>query len=341
MRRRRHILVLRFSAIGDVAIAAPLMREYAARNPDVRFTFVSNGRLKPLFEGVKNLHFHSVDFKNEHKGIKGLVKLYRELTRLKPTAVADFHGVLRSLFLDALFALAFIKVRVIDKGRREKALLTRRTGKVLKPLKSSMSRYESVLCRVGLDSINFAEAKISQAPLRENEEFKIGIAPFAKHKGKMWPYEKMEEVIDYLSRDEGVKVFLFGGGKDEVNALMAWQHKFPGVESVAGKYDFEEELQIMSKMDLMVTMDSANMHLASHVGVPVISVWGATHPYAGFTAWGQKEYYTVQYDISCRPCSVFGNKKCFRGDYACLNNITSEMVIDKIDEFRESLQKLK
>ena len=87
----------------------------------------------------------------------------------------------------------------------------------------------------------------------------------------------------------------------------------------------------MSYIDVMVSMDSANMHLASLVGTTVVSVWGATHPYAGFMGWNQKEENAVQVTLPCRPCSIFGNKPCRRGDYACLRQIEPSDIIQKIE----------
>jgi ADP-heptose:LPS heptosyltransferase len=78
-------------------------------------------------------------------------------------------------------------------------------------------------------------------------------------------------------------------------------------------------------------MDSANMHLASIYGVPVVSIWGATHPFAGFYGWMQDVNNIVQADLYCRPCSVFGNKPCYRGDHACMQMITTEMLMQKIE----------
>lgn len=80
-------------------------------------------------------------------------------------------------------------------------------------------------------------------------------------------------------------------------------------------HGLREELILMSNLDVMVSMDSANMHLASLTGTPVVSVWGATHPYAGFLGCNQKEENAVQVSMPCRPCSIFGNKPCQRGDY--------------------------
>jgi ADP-heptose:LPS heptosyltransferase len=74
------------------------------------------------------------------------------------------------------------------------------------------------------------------------------------------------------------------------------------------------------------------MHLASLLGTTVVSVWGATHPYAGFTGWRQSPENIVQIDKPCRPCSVYGNKKCYRDDapYACMKEISPSMIIEKI-----------
>ena len=93
----------------------------------------------------------------------------------------------------------------------------------------------------------------------------------------------------------------------------------------------ERELILMSHLDVMVSMDSANMHLASLVNTPVVSIWGATHPYCGFMGYGQKAENALQIEnLECRPCSVFGNKPCLHGDYRCLIRITPEMVVQKV-----------
>ena len=66
-----------------------------------------------------------------------------------------------------------------------------------------------------------------------------------------------------------------------------WIAKYPSVVSMIGKLNMRTELNLMSHLDVMLSMDSANMHLASLVNIPVVSIWGATHPYAGFMGWKQ------------------------------------------------------
>lgn len=334
-KRKKHILLFRFSAIGDISIAAPLVRAYAKANPSIRFTMVSQPMMKALFTDIGNLNFFPLDFKGKYKGLKGLVKLFFDLRKLKPTHLADIHNVLRTWALRGLFGLTFTKIAFLHKGRGEKKALTGKDNKDLRQLPAMISRYEAVLVKLGLENLHFSESIIQNEksyPLQKKggDLIKIGIAPFAKHKGKEWPLEFMEEVVAELSEDLRVRIFLFGGGWKEKSQLQAWEQKYSGVESVAGKHSLAKELEIIKELDIMISMDSANMHLASFVGTRVISIWGATHPFAGFYGWGQKAEDAVQLDMSCRPCSVFGNRVCFRGDYACMEDIKPRVVLNKI-----------
>ena len=256
--------------------------------------------------------------------------------------VADLHGVLRSRFLSFCFKLSGVKVAYIDKERGKRKKLTSVENKVLTPQTTSFERYALVFKQLGFSfplsfhSI-FGNEKGNIENIRSVVGYKevhdkwIGVAPFAAHQGKVYPIELQEQVVRSLSSRENVKLFLFGGGKKEVAQLEQWQQAYPRVVSVAGKLKMAEELALMSHLDVMLAMDSGNMHLASLVGTPVVSVWGATHPYAGFMGWGQSEKNAVQISLPCRPCSIFGNKPCIRGDYACLRQITPNQIIEKVE----------
>ena len=107
--------------------------------------------------------------------------------------------------------------------------------------------------------------------------------------------------------------------------------RYSNVTSVVHiKHSLADELALMRHCDVMVTMDSVNMHLASLVALPVVSVWGATHPSCGFMGWHQAMRDTVQLELECRPCSVYGNKKCRYGDYHCMRDISPELIINKV-----------
>ncbi len=333
-----NILILRFSAIGDVAMTVPVVDSLARQYPDDHFTVVSQRFLAPLFAYCPpNVQFFGVDLKNEYKGVAGMFRLYKKLSAQGFDAVADLHDVLRTKLLRFFFACSGVAVKHIDKGRKEKKQLTRKKNKIQKQLKPSTERYADVFRALNYPiHVDFRSIfGISRGDFRKIEFFVgaktgkwIGIAPFAKHQGKIYPLERTEEVLVHFSSNPDITIFLFGG-KEEKALLEQWGEKY-GCMVPAGKLSLTEELILISHLDLMYSMDSANMHLASIVAIPVVSVWGATHPFAGFYGYNQPEEYAVQTDLFCRPCSVYGNKPCYRKDTACLMEIPPQKVIDRI-----------
>lgn len=344
--KTEHILIIRFSAMGDVAMTVPVVYALATQYPDVRVTMLSQPFARPLFENLApNVGFMEADIKGEYHGIKGLNALYRRLTAKHFTAVADLHNVLRSNYLRMRFNLDQNHVAHIDKHREERRLLTARRNKVLKPIHTAFENYADVFAKLGYPIENNFTTLLTptQASLRllpetvsEKKSFQqwIGIAPFAAHLGKAYPINLMEEVIKGLAtRHPSARFFLFGGGAKEKEQLNAIASRLQRCTVVSGLlHGLKEELMLMANLDVMISMDSANMHLASLVATPVVSVWGATHPYAGFMGFRQKAENAVQTNLPCRPCSIFGNKPCFRGDYACLNTIKPDDIINKVEQ---------
>jgi ADP-heptose:LPS heptosyltransferase len=337
----KHLLVIRLSAMGDVAMTVPVLQQLLQQNRDLKITVLTQNFMAPLFEPLERITVHVIETKGKHKGLTGLYQLFGELKKQNQfDAVADLHNVLRSKVISSLFKIAGVKISTIDKGRKEKRELTSRRNKRLVQLKTSFQRYAEVFNLLGLVlELDFFQTPFSKQPLPSamaphfaGAKKNICIAPFAKHEEKMYPPAKMKRIIQKLSGNQQYQVFLLGGGKNEVTILSEWAKEFPGVINLAGRFSFKEELAIISHMDVMVSMDSANMHLASLYGVPVISVWGATHPFAGFYGWAQDTANAVQIDLYCRPCSVFGNKPCFRGDHACMQQLPEEMIIEKVRE---------
>ena len=338
----KRLLVVRFSAMGDVAMTVPVLYSLATQYPELEITVLSRANFRPLFEKLpENVTFRAADLRGKHKGILGLTRLFRELRPYKFDAIADLHNVLRTRFLRTCFWLYGKKTASIQKGRKEKKQLVRSVNKIRKPLKTSFTRYEEVFPRLGLPltlhfSSIYGEGKGNFELIRpltgeKKQEKWVGIAPFAQHTGKIYPLPLMEKVVALLNAKSGIRLFFFGGGKKETEILQGWEKKFPGTFALPGKLKMPEELVLMSYLDVMISMDSANMHMASLVHTPVISIWGATHFWCGFMGWGQKEEQAIQMDLPCRPCSVFGNKPCLRKDYACLNGILPEKIVQETE----------
>lgn len=343
--KKEHILVIRFSALGDVAMAVPVVYSLAKQHPDIRITVLSRNMARPLFEDLApNVGFMGADLKGEYRGIRGLNALYRRLTAKQFTAIADLHSVLRSEFLRMRFNLGNCKVAHINKHRKGRRKLTSDDNRQLSQQPTTFQNYVEVFERLGY-SINIQFTSIfppeggdlSALPATVNVknagEQWIGIAPFAAHEGKIYPTHLMHEVIKQLTQQHPkARIFLFGRGEQEDQYFTEWCQEFPACTYVGHHINsMHEELVLMSHLEVMLSMDSANMHLASLTGIPVVSVWGATHPLAGFMGWNQSKDNAIQVDLDCRPCSIFGQKPCKRGDYACLNQIKPETIVEKIN----------
>lgn len=320
MNKTKHIVVIRLSAMGDVAMTVPVLRALIDQHPEAKITMISKGHLAPVFESLKTVRFFEVDVKHKHKGLPGLWKLFRELQKEKVTHVADLHNVLRSKILRLFFRLSLKKVASIDKGRAEKKALTRSKNKIFKQLKSTHQRYADVFKQLGflVDISNPTQLKkpilskniTATTGIKDSKKW-IGIAPFAQYVSKTYPLDFMEKVIEKLS--EHYQLFLFGGGQKEIEILTSLEKKHPQTICVAGRLKLKEELDLISHLDLMLAMDSGNAHFAAMQQIKTITIWGVTHPFAGFAPFGQPVDYCILPDLKKYPnipCSVYGNKVC-------------------------------
>ena len=339
----KRLLAMRFSAMGDAAMTVPVLYALATQHPELRITMLTRTRFVPLFEWLPaNVQVKGVDFA-EQDGIIGLTKMYNQLREGDFDAVADLHNVLRSKYLRTCFLLAGTKVAVVDKGRKEKKELLGQ-GREHAALRPMTERYADVFRALGL-SIDLSQPM--QLDLRQesftsirslvgwkapNDKW-IGIAPFAAHESKIYPLERMHSVADLLA-EKGYTILLFGAGTKEAGILKTWERndgEKGHILSICGKLQgLKQELMLMSLLDLMISMDSANMHMAAMLGKKVLSIWGATHPKAGFSGYGQTRDSEVQIgDLPCRPCSIYGKKPCAWGDLRCMN-IAPEIVVEKV-----------
>jgi len=331
----KHILVIRLSAMGDVAMTVPVLRAFTTQYPEVKLTVLTRVFFTPFFRDLENVSVFPADLKGTHKGVLGLYKLSKELKKLDIDAIADLHNVLRTNILKCFFlGKPFVQ---IDKGRAEKKALV--SGKTFQQLKTTHERYADVFRKLGfpLDIANpkfpnrvALNSKLQDLVGADTKKW-IGMAPFAAHESKMYPLDLMEQVIETLSKTH--KILLFGGGKKEVDILDAYQSKYENVINLAGKLILDEELDVISNLDVMLSMDSGNAHMAAMLGVKVITIWGVTHPYAGFAPFNQPEDFALLSDreqFPLIPTSIYGNK-FLEGYQDAARSITPERVVEKIN----------
>jgi ADP-heptose:LPS heptosyltransferase len=328
--------------MGDVAMTVPVLRAFVKQYPTVKVTVISRPFFKPFFDGIPNLEFFAFDEKERHKGFPGLLRLFKDVKKLKIDAFADLHNVLRSKVVSLLFALSGKKRATVDKGREGKKELTRAENKIFKQLPTMFERHAKVFEELGfplnLSNPNFPEKAVLSADILEiigNKNSKlIGIAPFAQYDSKVYPLDLMKEVIEKLAENPANKILLFGGGKKEIEILDSLAQPFENVIDMAGKIKFQQELHLISNLDVMLSMDSGNAHIAAMLGVKVVTLWGATHPYAGFLPFNQSLENALTSDRNQYPklpTSVYGNK-IVEGYEDAMRTILPQNVFDKVVE---------
>ena len=336
MRDLKHILIIRLSSMGDVAISVPVLFAFSQSNPQIRLTILTKKQFAPLFRDIPLATVLLADFNKQHKGIFGLYKLSRQIRKLNIDAVADFHNVLRTKILKYL--LLGIEFSQIDKARSQKKALI--NGSSVSPLRPTTERYADVFRNLGLNlslkPLDFYISKqLMPATLNTLKGFSnavIGIAPFAAYASKSYPLSKMERVITELQND--YKILLFGGGLEESEQLTKLASKYENVFSTAGKFSFEEELDIISNLKVMLSMDSSNGHMAAMLGLNVVTLWGVTHPLAGFAPFNQKAANNLLADrrkYPKIPTSIYG-KYFPKGYELAIQTIQPDAVVKAVKD---------
>ncbi len=321
--------------MGDVAMAVPVLRAFTEQYPDVKLTVLTREIFTPFFRDFPNVSVYPARVTGRHKSVFGLYKLSKELRQQNINAVADLHNVLRSNILQFFFF--GIKTAQIDKGRAEKKALT--TGKTFKQLTTTHQRYADVFKDLGfplnLNNPAFPQKAVLSQKLLDiigiTGKKRIAVAPFAAHKGKMYPLQLMKQVVESLSQKH--RILLFGGGNDEVRLLSEIEAACDTVINLAGKLTLNEELDVISNCDVMLSMDSGNAHIAAMLGIKVVTLWGVTHPYAGFYPFHQNMSNALLSDRTLFPkipTSVYGNNYP-EGYENVMATITPQAVIDKIE----------
>jgi ADP-heptose:LPS heptosyltransferase len=335
------LLVIRTSAMGDVALTTPVLRAFTRQYPGVEVVLLTRPSFGPFFYSISSLSLFFIDLQKRHRGLPGLVRLFRDMTRTgRFDIIVDLHDVIRSRILRFLFRVKGIPSFVIDKGRAEKRSVI--SGKIKTYLKHSVERYRDTFAAAGFPLrleegpwiIPRQEALVKIASIiGSGDGLKIGVAPYAKHKLKIWPEEYMIRLLGMIAEQHNVRFFLFGG-REESEMLSAFQSGLPGSYYASGTLSLSEELALMSRLDVMIAMDSSNMHMAALLGTKVISIWGGTDPISGFGPWMQPGDFQIKVpvdELTCRPCTIYGKGECKRGDFACMNWLTPEIVFRKIE----------
>jgi ADP-heptose:LPS heptosyltransferase len=330
----RKILVLRLSAIGDVAMTVHALRSLSRKYPDLEITLGTRERLAGFFKEIPNVDFL---FFPDKAGLKELYEYIKTAGRKRFDYVADLQNNLRTSIIRTSLRMTGSKVAAYEQMAYGKWKVRRSWPwkKDITPLRNNVLRFCDVFGKLGFpvpDPVLVHKVLPLPDGFGPKEGVWIGIAPFSRREKKIYPLDSCAELIRLLSLRCG-KVFIFSGPGAEVKFCNGMKAMYPNIETVFGRTDLAGETALISNLDALVTMDSATMHMATLTGAPYLAIWGGTHPATGYSAYGanwEKNY--LQLDMACRPCSSYGEGGCRYGDFHCLGLISPDMVVDKLEE---------
>lgn len=342
-------LLVRYHRIGDGIIVLPLIMSLAHRYPNDTFTVLTNARFMSLAETMpSNVRFIPMVTRKSTGFLRGPIFKIRKqrflrqipklLNRYDKVALLQ-HDVTEQKMLEYLRKQTKdiqFSMTGEDEFIDEKRLLNRCEDGM-----TMIGQHKKALAELGYTDLG---VMINPDPIRKKDtgalfhslridprQSLVAISPFSKEKSKIYPLDKMEKVVAGLARKGGYQLLIFGGGAREEKTASQWASAYPNVVSLINRISFEEEMKILAKCSVSLAMDSANLHFSAFLGVPVVSIWGATQPQNGYFPESVPVEYCITKGLPCQPCSMFGQTQCTQSKpYDCLD-IDPQTVIDKIE----------
>lgn len=321
MPKSNKILFITLTNIGDAILTLPVVDELRAYLPQAEITVLTGPRPSELFED--NPYIKKVIIYDKHSFLSRKLGLLRMLDNEKFDVVVDLRNSLFGLFLRATYKTsAFLRIPASVKHMRQRHLYKiRDIGKVLGLVKTdllhrSLAQYQTDA--ISIDNI-LKENRISP------DEKIIIIAAGARSSTKRWPKEKFVELIEALDKEYEARFILIGDqGDASINQYIAGKSKVPVVD-LSAKTTLKQAAVLLKRSAILITNDSANLHLASYLGTPVVAIFGPTDdlkygPWSGNCRVVKKE-------IFCRPCR---KAHCRYATLECLKRVSPEEVLRQV-----------
>ena len=330
----KKILVIRFSSLGDIVLLTALLEALRGAMSGAEIHLLTKKRYTELFTGDDRID-RVIPLLTA--GFGELMRLRSVLSRERYDLIIDAHNVIRSNLLYCTIH-AGLKLQ-LPKDQLKKLLLIRSKLNLYKQIVPHSKRYLGMLQLIGLDAV-YARTVI-RPPGQSLEKARrilcdggfendtiVALAPGARWDTKRWPPEHFHRVAEELET-EGHRIVLIGGPGDvDICSGLAGQTS-PRRLDLSGRLSITESAAMLSLCSLLVTNDSAPLHMAEAVGTPVVALFGPTVREFGYYPQLPSSA-AIDMEMSCRPCSRNGARPCPIGTKACLVSIEPERVIQAV-----------
>jgi heptosyltransferase II len=332
------ILIIHTAFIGDIVLLTPLVETLLSQLKNITLHVLVNPLTKNILEHHPKIDRIIIfDKKNKDKGAKGFVEIARQLAQEKYDIVLSPHRSFKSALLAYstkahlrigfnTSAGAFLfnrKVSYLIDAHEIDRNLSFATALSIHNHKSKPVIYTSENDSKVVDQF-FIEQKINSAPL-------IAIAPGSIWATKRWPKKYYKNLAETLCLQEN-NVILLGSSNDSDLCQYIAQEKPQSIIDTAGRFSLTQAAELLKRCRLLVSNDSAPMHMATAVDTPVIAIFGPTVKSLGFYPRGEKNS-VIEKDLDCRPCGKHGGNSCPINTFECMNTIGPEYVVKNVMDY--------
>jgi heptosyltransferase-2 len=328
------IVIIRLGRMGDVTLTAPTIKNLRLMYPESKILFITREMYKPLAEILPGVN-RVLTFPDEGRYFD-LIKLCSAIDEYEPRLVVDLHKNFRSFHLATLTKAPY---RVVYHKRRKERLAAVHEKKFLSPVPHTIDLYNTVLDELNgekmsrLPDLNLPDEVLNgRLPAREA----VAIVPGASSPVKAWPAERFAQLAERIIYDFKIPVMLFLGGQEK--SLESEFQSLPEEHlTVYHNHPLVDIAALLSHCRMTITNDSGLMHVSSSVGTPTVALFGPTHEQLGFYPLGLHDV-LLGVDESCRPCSLHGNKTCYREEQYCFTGLSVKGVYGKIVSLLDRLK---
>lgn len=332
-----HILLVRFSSMGDVIIQTAFLNWIKHNYPHAKISFLTAKEFSPLLK--QHQEIEQIWELSRNKGWKDIVSLRSMAKKLKHIDVVfDLHNNLRSRLLG--FFLNKPLVRVNKRSFKRRFMVATK----INLLKKEPSQHKRVMEDFGFlfkQKLDWGELDVAEGnkpltslglnPIKAQKKYLV-ISPVASFEAKRWPMEYYSQLIEKIVNDSDLREYeikLVAGPADTY--LEGLKFAEDRVTNLQGKTNLQESSEVIAGSELCITNDTGALHIAEASGVPTLAIFGATSPYFGFRPHLKQSHYFYA-GVKCSPCSTTGSKPCKKPRHFCMLDIHPDSVYSKVKE---------
>ncbi|MBL0321664.1 MAG: glycosyltransferase family 9 protein [Ignavibacteria bacterium] len=323
--------ILQTAFLGDVLLTLPMCAAIKKMDAGARVVLITTPAAAEFVRGLGIVdEVVAFDKRGAHRSSAGRGELVASLTTNGPITAVVPHKSMRTMFL----ARALKAERVVTYADAATRWIasdtipypmhlhdTRRHLKLLEPLFPHVPTIEE-LTPIRLFTSDDGAVIESMVPAAGG--LLAVVAPGSAWPTKQWPADRFRALAERLVHS-GVQVAVLGDA-----ATQGLMQGLDGVVDLSGRTTLRQAAALIARANVVISNDSAPVHLASLQHVPVIAVFGPTVPEFGFAPFGPNGHVIEQRELACRPCSAHGTVTCPLGTHECMTTITVDTVFDSV-----------